>query len=443
MQSSPVTKANSLEELVQSPESLPLENGAPLSLRVCLQRLFEQGWKPDITSCGAARLVEETVLWLKSLQKATVPGQELSEVVQDLLHSFNKMVASTKEVEELRSMCEKKTDIANTTVEGRYQEAVEAAKALPPLEAERVINTKKQMLETWLGKTVELLKLEFDKLSARHVSIREQFEAKVLDVVTLAYDEYQDGKVKQVEVEGKEKEQESLGASLDAELELAFANLSLRTQPVPDSKQPTATEAFEALQQAVGDTLAKTSVPDALKEHVVAGIQDIFTTAFQPPKVAPQSPQPPLRRGNAADLGQPHPANVQAPASASGRNDKDPKVPREEGGQGADAAKTAPMPTVPPKTQVFEGGPAVAVSEQRLAAMSLQFERKDTSELEKSENEKGAVNIDGTMYYITPKGKLETREARDKRLAHNSYVKFSRSFDDSFLAAFSDQGLSE
>ena len=419
MHSSPLTKANSLEELVQSPESLPLENGAPLSLRVCLQRLFEQGWKPDITSCGAARLVEETVLWLKSLQKATVPGQELSEVVQDLLHSFNKMVASTKEVEQLRSACEKKTNIANRTVEGRYQEAVEAAKALPALEADHLISTKKQMLETWLGKTVELLK-----------------NAKLLDVVTLAYDEYQDGKVKQIVIEGEVKEQESLGASLDAELELAFANMSLQTpqkmtqpEPVPDSKQPTATEAFEALQLAVSDTLGKTAVPDALREHVVAGIQDLFKTAFQPPEVAQPSPRAALRRGNATDLDEPHPL-----ASRGNDADRNVNVAAEQGGQGPEAEGLTP--TVPPKSHVFEEAPQESIPQQRLAAMSSQFQRKDTSELEKAENEKDAVNVNGTMYYITPKGKLETREARDKRLAHNSYVKFSRSFDDSSLSAF-------
>ena len=73
-------------------------------------------------------------------------------------------------------------------------------------------------------------------------------------------------------------------------------------------------------------------------------------------------------------------------------------------------------------------------------AVELELRRKDTSQLalgrantrdlESEELAKCAVpQEDGTILYMNKKGKLETLDEREKRLAHNSYVAFSRSFD--------------
>lgn len=56
--------------------------------------------------------------------------------------------------------------------------------------------------------------------------------------------------------------------------------------------------------------------------------------------------------------------------------------------------------------------------------------RANTRDLESEELAKCAVpQEDGTILYMNKKGKLETLDEREKRLAHNSYVAFSRSFD--------------
>ena len=73
-------------------------------------------------------------------------------------------------------------------------------------------------------------------------------------------------------------------------------------------------------------------------------------------------------------------------------------------------------------------------------AATAELQRKDTSqrgvnrqttrELEEEELQKCAVLMeDGTYMYKTKRGKLETLEEREKRLSHNSYVSFSRSFE--------------
>ena len=67
---------------------------------------------------------------------------------------------------------------------------------------------------------------------------------------------------------------------------------------------------------------------------------------------------------------------------------------------------------------------------RRKDTTQLNFQRSTTAELEEKELEKCAVQMpDGATMYKNAKGKLETREQRDKRLAHNTYVSFSRSFE--------------
>ena len=71
-----------------------------------------------------------------------------------------------------------------------------------------------------------------------------------------------------------------------------------------------------------------------------------------------------------------------------------------------------------------------AISKELQRKDTTQFLRANTSELEAEELEKCAVlQDDGTYKYMNKRGKLETLEEREKRLAHNSYVSFSRSFD--------------
>ena len=82
-----------------------------------------------------------------------------------------------------------------------------------------------------------------------------------------------------------------------------------------------------------------------------------------------------------------------------------------------------------------------------LDAVSAELKRQDTSqrlltracskELEEEELRKVAVKMeDGSFMYRNSKGKLETLEERQKRVEHNSYVSFTRSFDGTLAAYF-------
>ena len=66
---------------------------------------------------------------------------------------------------------------------------------------------------------------------------------------------------------------------------------------------------------------------------------------------------------------------------------------------------------------------------QRKDTSQRGFNRQTTKELEEEELRKCAVLEDGTYMYKNNRGKLETLDEREKRLSHNSYVAFSRSFE--------------
>lgn len=73
---------------------------------------------------------------------------------------------------------------------------------------------------------------------------------------------------------------------------------------------------------------------------------------------------------------------------------------------------------------------AASAELQRKDTSQRGFDRQTTKELEEEELRKCAVLMeDGTYMYKNKRGKLETLDEREKRLSHNSYVAFSRSFE--------------
>ena len=363
----------SLEELVASPHSMPLgSEGAPLSLKLCLEKLFEAGWDPDCTSVGLARLSEETVLWVKSFERAKATADGLPPTIMDLVESFRNMLASTKELDAKHLEVEKVITHANRAVESRYQLVSEAADA-------RELAGKKAALENWLSKIRQTCASEVESLNAHHAHVREIFEKKIQDVVMAAYEEHKASQQVPLKLPDPLADAETLHLSLDAELELAMSKPDPELSPSLAEPKKTVTGAFEDLQQTVEQTLQANEVPEALRAAVVDNLQTIIKDALQ----NPAAPKPELRRSNA----------IVEPQHAEAEKPKDP-------------------------------------SAIRVEVMDSEFKRLDTSELEKRlADDPDAVLVDGQIFYKAPKGHLETLEKRQKRVAHNNYMKFSRSLE--------------
>lgn len=395
-QSSPtLLRGGSLEELVQSPHSLPLDTeGAPLSLKVCLVTLFERGWSPEPGLGGMARLAEDTILWLKSIEKLDhVPLEDFPEVIQELLKSFRKLAGSTKTLEEIKDRNQKRAAIANKAVETRYQEFVTKVKEWEPEQAKDAMSKQKVVLQEWLQKAMEKGNREHEEHISYHLHVRERFESEIQDLINQAYTEYKNDKNRDLDAKAKllNIDAASLEASLDMELEEAMGNLSLDSEPI--DPVPTATSVFVQLQDVIGKTLAESdSIPEALKEKLVENVQGMFKDAFQakPSGAETKKPNQHMNKGEAGTTAETE----------------------DQGNENVNAENGAP----------------------RVAAVEAELRRADTSQIEQQELEKDQVVVDGVVMYKTQKGKFETLEERQARLAHNSYMRFSRSFTGNLAA---------
>lgn len=381
------TRSPSIEDLVKSPYTLPLGvGGVPLSLNVALGKLFDIGWTPDRKYGGMVQLAEETILWLKSIDKAEVPPTDLPEVLQELLKSFRRMARSTKELQELKDGTYKKVTAARRAVEVRYQQEVTEGKG------EEELSKKKVAFEGWLSnKEAEAEKAiaEFDQ---GHAEVRSAFESHIDEVINLAFDEYKESKAKELNSKSTElgvlDEDSSLQASLDAELDMALA--SEEAPPAEKTVVQTATDVFSNLQNVIGNTLQDASIPETLKSHLVESVQNFFKNSFQPqPEVVEK------------DIGDKDKKNDGEVVDKTSIDDKKNNQPSSEPPSGSDS--------------------------NRVQAVQAELARKDTSQLEQEDLEKDQVIVDGKVFYKTAKGKLETKAEREQRLAHNSYMRFSRS----------------
>lgn len=347
------------------------------------------------------RLVEETVLWLKSIEKVKAPLEEFPEIVQSVLQSFRKFAASTKTLEELKLEKEKKVAAANKAVETRYQEMVQKVQGSDQDRVKQVLETNKKVLADWLSEKVESLQGEILQHQDFHAHNRDRFDKDISELIHAAFREYKENKNHHMNVELDIADASSLRASLDMELEVAMCGDDLDDGPV-DESVPTATSAFMQSQEVIGKTLDQNNIPDSLKDKLVENVQGLFKTAFEH-KPAVETTKVP---------------SLPPPASNPGG------LPENET---QEIGKVAGEPNTELEDKRQELGPA----EKRLLAVTKEMERKDTTQLEHEaswEKDK-VIGEDGKVYYVTSKGVLETLEERKARLAHNSWMRFSRSFN--------------
>lgn len=364
----------SLEDLVCSPHVEPLDVcNSSLSLKVVLEPLFQMGWSP--LKYGMHRLFEEATRWLKGLD--ALPQDQLNglpPIVDDALKSFRKLKSSTNELEACRKQCHEKLSAINKSAEVMFQKMVKEVQGQPLDKAEEFLKLRKPVIEQWLQKHQVSLEEMVDQKANIHAYARDAFEQQVGDLVNIAHTEYSDQRVPIGSI--SEIPPEALLEDLENELAKTLAPTKEPTPVVPeksdgqDSVAPpgSCTEAFEKVQAAVSHALVGTALEGA-QEAVMKG----FKVAL--------------------------------------------------GGEGGEP--------IPPKDPVAEvNHPKVPAVPLVTKAVEAEFKRGDTTQLEQEELERCAVVMpDGSTMYRTPKGKLETYDERVKRLGHNMYMKFSRTFE--------------
>eukprot|EP00435_Cladocopium_sp_Y103_P067146 s53_g29.t1 len=207
----------------------------------------------------------------------------------------------------------------------------------------------------------------------------------------------------------------------------------------------TVTGAYEAMKEVI----EKSNIPAELRNLLMGSVHQCVTTTLakatvpmpegdQPCGAAPGDDQPhhdpkdepPQKLHPSGDLPAPngglHAPKGDAPSRSGGGEPRD--VPPQGEESTSDANATVVID--PPESGGLAAAKAVELALQRKDTSQLALQRANTVDLEKEELAKCAVlQEDGSILYKNKKGKLETLEEREKRLAHNSYVAFSRSFD--------------
>ena len=359
-----------------SPQYQPLEIGN-ISLKVVLQPLFEQGWSP--LKYGMHTLFEKATLWLKGL--AGLSGEEvagLPPVVVECLKDFRKLQASTVSLAEYQQDAQTKLSAVSKSAEVKFQMVAREVQGQPLDEAELYLKQRKHIIEEWVAKHQTMLEEEMEKTQERHNHIRDTFEEKVTELVNIAHQEYCDTKA----VCTRCIPEVAQGALLkDLEAELAQTLLDKAMEDSKDTKVPTApegtcTEAFLKIQAAITDAFTGSGVPTATQEAASLAMAESLKSALSLEKKPDEEPPKPKI------VEDPAPATVQTLQTELQRSD------------------------------------------------TTRLNRGSTSDLENAELENAKVEMpDGSILYRAPKGKLETYDERQKRLGHNMYMKFSRTFE--------------
>eukprot|EP00435_Cladocopium_sp_Y103_P016159 s261_g4.t1 len=337
---------------------------------------------------------------------------ELPAMVSQALAALRALKATNSDLEASKLVAAKVASAASKTAEEKFKAFAEQLEAMGNKGSSSVeaLQGRKKLLESWVATQYEKTNHEVEKCESRFFEARLAFEALVAEMVLSSYDQYaEQGKLSKHQVPFQCDDEFLL--ALDAEFEQAMGGgqntketPTVETLASADNQQlaaicdkdpsdgevpkpeatgdagqggATVTSAFEAMREAISTS----DLPQDVKESLVGSVQKCVTKALSPVDETAASP-----------AGEPIPSVV---------------------------------------------SPEAAEATVRAAGMELQrkdtsqrLNRQSTKELEEEELRKCAVLMeDGTYRYKSKKGKLETLEEREKRLSHNSYVAFSRSFE--------------
>ena len=363
---------------------------------------------------------------------------DFPDLVKELLVDFENFSRTTSHLDKYREHRAKLMATARATVEHRMKEASGLG--------DEMFKKRKVALETWLcGKEAEVKERE-DDLELHQSSLRCIFDNKIQEVILLTFRDWQEGKAKPMAIEFNN---DDFLKELDAELE---AGLNLNSEQHQDPK---------AGGEKPKVPLEKVEPADKrLVEQGTMGEKPKSPTLTEKPDQKPEetlpeqtiSPKKPVGEEGSKTGGgntvESHQRRVIIPKGSDVKqvhtkvNIFDQEVCRaikwspESGGN---AGGSPTQPAVPATAAATDENAAPATPSaaptipapglRRANAMTREFRRLDTSDLENEDLEKLKVIVDGVVMYKKPKGGLETWDEREKRLGHNSYMKFSRSFD--------------
>ena len=394
------------------------------------------------------RLEEEAVRWLKSVSNVTLT-EEIPEVLQQLLSRFRDLSSSTKRLDDSSKENAKVLAAARATVEQQLQKVVMATEAHPREVQQEIMLQRKAVLKNWLAKTEELVKDAAEKLQHQHVEIRNAFEDRIQEAIHLAFREWKEEPAQSPVMESFDDLK--FMEELDAELQLQVGSI-LPLAHLPKNKKadetvdvgPTPTSTCSAAEKLGSKTpqepVSGENEPSGMDENMAGGqarpddnktpaSEDNNTPASEDNNtpasvdkvsthrlIVPKGADKPVVQKKVNIFNR----QVCKDIKWSDLDDQPPDVSQSNG------SATVSPPPVTAQVAKAKAVPKAAPLARRAAALQMEFLRRDTSDLDIEDLEQ--VEVDGVTMYRNEKGKLETLKQREGRLAHNAYVRFSRSF---------------
>ena len=434
----------SVEELVCGNAGLPADGThTSVSLNSVLFSLFEEGWDPD--NFGLHHLESATVLWLKGLDLVPdVVKQAMPEVVTGALQVFAKMKDSSKRLEKAKEVSTNTCNAASKTAEVKFQSFLSGIveTSSDQEHATVLLQQRKKVLESWVQKCHQEAQSSVETIEKQHGEVRDELSTVVKGLVRASHCEFKDNIAKAADATLDDAEQDELMKELDAELakftmgsdqddqhqlvpaadntikadQANDGNNGMKDQDMPSG---TVTEAYMKMKEAIDAVAAQSNIPEEIREALVGSVHQCVKKALDPSEEEEQEKQPEKK---------PEGKEPEVP----GKNSQEPAGPEPSKAE----AVEVPDPGASVVAEEPKGGAATvrAVEAVLQRQDTSQMRRGDTSDLEAEELEKCKVILeDGSVRYQTKRGKLETLEEREKRLGHNSYMQFSRSFESSLV----------
>ena len=363
------------------------------------------------------------------------PDNEFTPLLQDLLCDFQTLRVSTERLDLMEKQHEKSRSTARATVEQRLQEVVAAAEPHPREIRQELIQQRKSLLETWITKLEEKIQTERANMESEHARIRDAFETKIRETITVTWFEWK------TEVAQSPSEMFDDEVFMK-ELEEEFMK-KCQIEELPQLPGGTKSMAPMAPKEVVSAVAPKEVVSAVAPKEVVPAVAPMEVVPSQEPvavvlseeslsKLANQNPDKVVTKRMIV------PKDADKPVVQKKVNIFDRQICKGlNWSQTSDATKevtgaapSGPVPAVVPSAPA--GADASAPNAGRAEALKQEFQRQDTSDLDKGNKDKDTLDgepvvIEGVTYYKNAKGKLETVKQREDRLAHNSYMRFSRS----------------
>lgn len=402
-------------------ESLNAKNQTrpPMTLSTCLKPLFDGGITPG-ESCG--KLQEETLAWghfvatnpstKKECLGDMVEGSQLLAEVEELISKHEVIISRMESIAVCKRHGVGKLEAVIRAALTSYQKMVDMVKNDTNKDAEQKLRSRKETVEKWVASHRKSLQDEVNAEIKLYQEKKCLLSSSIDHVLTLMYDMYKDSF-------GPAVDMKHLEAELEAELEKTLGNSPVDTSEVesqpsmvevpstPDERvlqTPTTvkstepadsgtkttkavpvTDAFEAIQAYVSETLAKSgaSIDLETQKKLHEKLGSCFKDIWEKPT------------------------------------------------ESAESTEASPLPPHAPELE----GREKAMGDLARASQDV-LVRKDTSQNEEelyAKHPDGVKMADGTwrLKHTDQRGnaKYETFEERENREAHNSYMRFSRTFD--------------